>query len=368
MPSPRKDKDKDKNKEPPSQPAANEGHPILTAAMYGRLDELRQIAISEPDSVRRKEQDGWTIAHWAARRGFINMLGFIADRAPGLLLSQDNNGAGPGHYAASYGHDGILSLMAERDPAALMVQDNEGNSPAHDATKHNRLITLKVLVESCPSLIYGSNAKGQRPVDVAERDEIKKFLKDSEKASMVPAVQLQNLTREARLLNAQNAVLALYCRNYWATNGSEATQIKVAEESTEHHMVHVEFARTMARAAVSAIQRVEDRPRLDRFLAARDAARQRHGSKWDDETMERWLFFMESDGDSVERAVTSMSGAFRNRSGGQPPRPNLPSRSSPFCFGFWFRRVLDSLREGRCECVPGEVGSPQRLRRGSLDT
>lgn len=53
---------------------------------------------------------------------------------------------------------------------------------------------------------------------------------DSEKASMVPAVQLQNLTREARLLNAQNAVLALYCRNYWATNGSEATQIKVSAQ------------------------------------------------------------------------------------------------------------------------------------------
>ncbi len=62
-----------------------------------------------------------------------------------------------------------------------------------------RRLGRKVLVESCPSLIYGeflfsstretwewdvtenlltgSNAKGQRPVDVAERDEIRQFLK-----------------------------------------------------------------------------------------------------------------------------------------------------------------------------------------------
>jgi len=32
---------------------------------------------------------------------------------------------------------------------------------------------------------------------------------------MVPAVQLQNLAKETRTLNAQNAVLAFQCRNYW---------------------------------------------------------------------------------------------------------------------------------------------------------
>jgi hypothetical protein len=96
-----------------------------------------------------------------------------------------------------------------------MVNDKEGNSPAHDATKHNRLTTLKLLVDRCPSLIYGMNKEQQRPCDFAVREEIKAFLKDSEKASMVPAVQLQNLAKETRTLNAQNAVLAFQCRNYW---------------------------------------------------------------------------------------------------------------------------------------------------------
>ena len=32
---------------------------------------------------------------------------------------------------------------------------------------------------------------------------------------MVPAVQMQNLARESKVLTAMNAVLALYCKHYW---------------------------------------------------------------------------------------------------------------------------------------------------------
>jgi len=38
---------------------------------------------------------------------------------------------------------------------------------------------------------------------------------EAEKASMVPAVQMQNLAKESKMLTAMNAVLALYCKHYW---------------------------------------------------------------------------------------------------------------------------------------------------------
>lgn len=36
----------------------------------------------------QREGDGWTVAHWAAQRGYEEMLSFIADRAPQLLTAQ----------------------------------------------------------------------------------------------------------------------------------------------------------------------------------------------------------------------------------------------------------------------------------------
>jgi ankyrin repeat protein len=140
--------------------------------MYNRLDELKEIVINDPRAVQEKEvrqsrwpcagmgdilsthrapasdrysarrgsrrsskvaltvvlvrachqADGWTIAHWAAQRGYDEMMSFIADRAPPLLTTQCNAGSVPAHFAASYGHNNIIALLAERDPASLMVQ------------------------------------------------------------------------------------------------------------------------------------------------------------------------------------------------------------------------------------------------------
>jgi hypothetical protein len=268
--------------------------------MYNRLDELKELVIADPRAITMKSSDGWTVAHWAAQRGYEDMLSFIADRAPSLLTTQCKNGSVPAHYAATYGHNNIITLLGDRDPASLMVQDNSGDTPAHDATANNKLFTLKLLVQSCPSLIYGANNKGERPIDLAQRDEIHQFLKvpptptscpsmclsascthkrifmlvqslpyvdcstqhffaplllrqDAEKASMVPAVQMQNLQKESKVLNAMTAVLALYCKHYWETEGDNPRRIfsKVPKDAQEFKLVTNEFGRTMSRAVVS---------------------------------------------------------------------------------------------------------------------
>jgi len=186
--------------------------------------------------------------------------------------------------------------LGDRDPGSLMVNDSDGNSAAHDATKHNRLTTLKLLVERCPSLIYGMNKEQLRPCDFAVRDEIKHFLKDSEKASMVPAVQLQNLAKETRILNAQNAVLAFYCRNYWDPRafGDLLIQLTPPASKEEHHMewqsVSAEFLRTMSKANISKVQRYQDRARHDAFTTFRDNIKAECKDLWVESNMEKWVF------------------------------------------------------------------------------
>ena len=48
-------------------------------------------------------------------------------------------------------------------------------------THTRRLNTVMLLIDRCPSLIYGQNKAGHKPVDLADREEIKEFLKKAEK-------------------------------------------------------------------------------------------------------------------------------------------------------------------------------------------
>ena len=152
---------------------------------------------------------------------------------------------------------------------------------------------------------------------------------EAEKASMVPAVQMQNLQRESKFLTvstckyvshlcssmhpytcaleqdvrmhklrpqcasvqtqAMNAVLALYCKHYWEGEGDRADAVfskvsflrqdgqcnvftiqvihchsmvccsQVSADSQEFTLVTNEFGRTMSRAVISQVQRIENK-------------------------------------------------------------------------------------------------------------
>lgn len=319
--------------------------------MFGRLEDIREMCADDPRILQERESDGWTIAHWAARRGYMNLMNFICERAPALLNSKALNGSTPAHFAASYGHDSILDLMGEREPASLMHQDKEGNSPAHDATRHHRMICLKLLIERSPSLIYCNNAKGKRPIDLAEREEIRVFLKDSEKASMVPAVQLQNLTKEARVLNAQNAVLALYCKHYWATHGTETalTKMDLTQPGPENNLVNAEFSRTMPREKVSRCQRVENPSLQKAWMERREKLVIETGKDWVD-SMERWLFYYNVDGEDLSAIGTAKlcKGTYRKRE----------EDKSRFGRGIYFGKEASYINDG---LKPGADGKRQML-------
>jgi hypothetical protein len=181
------------------------------------------------------------------------LIGFV--RAPALLSAEANDGTTPAHLAACFGHSEILSLLGDLDPGSLMLKDQLGNTPAHDATRRNCMPAILVLIERCPSLIYVANTEGLRPIDLAEREEMRRFLKDAEKRSMVPAVQLQTLARDNRALAAQNAVLNLYARNTWQSGAGAraaalvdaATVLRVAADSPEYAVMQAEFSRTMSK-------------------------------------------------------------------------------------------------------------------------
>jgi hypothetical protein len=135
-----------------------------------------------------------------------------------------------------------------------MHKDQQGNTPAHDAARRSSMPALLVLTERCPSLIYVANAAGLRPIDLAEREEARRFLKDAEKRSMVPAVQLQTLARDNRALAAHNAVLALYARDAWRARprtapaaGDAPAALSVPPDGPEHAAMRAEFARTMSK-------------------------------------------------------------------------------------------------------------------------
>mmetsp|Transcript_68030 Transcript_68030/g.168059 ORF Transcript_68030/g.168059 Transcript_68030/m.168059 type:complete len:412 (-) Transcript_68030:108-1343(-) len=325
-------------------------HPqILAAAMYGRLEEMKEFAMQDAKNLQARESDGWTVAHWAARRGHLEVLSFIADRAPTLLVAQANDGSTPAHYAAAHSHDGILSLLGDRDPGSLMGIDNEGDSPAHDASRHSRFTSLKLLVERCPSLIYGINKQGNRPIELAVRDEIREFLKSAEKASMVPAVQLQNLTKEAKVLNAQNAVLAFYCRQYWTGQNVKDRLILVADKNCqEYHNIITEFTRTMSKSDVLALYRVQERGRHEAFTGLRDLVREEAGQNWEESLMEKWLFYTAANLERMVKADTTT--VFKSQA--------ALGRSAPYGDGIYGMREASLAAD---DAVPGDDGRTKQM-------
>lgn len=87
---------------------------------------------------------------------------------------------------------------------------------------------------------------------------------------MVPAVQLQNLTKETKVLNAQNAVLAFYCRNHWTGQNMKDRLILITDKKCQEYVsISGEFVRTMSKANVLSLHRFQDKGLHDQFCTLR---------------------------------------------------------------------------------------------------
>ena len=159
--------------------------PEHIAAWLGRLDFYKYFVVRtgviNPKEPRQIHDDGDTLFHLAARRGYLAICKFfvenLQDKNPG-----NNVGTTPLHRAARKGHLNICKLIIQnvqnKNPGC-----NDGNTPLHSAAERGQMAVCKLIIESLQKGTLGSNQAhtsiqmrwnpmnrfGYTPVDMAKR-------------------------------------------------------------------------------------------------------------------------------------------------------------------------------------------------------
>jgi ankyrin repeat protein len=80
-------------------------------------------------------------------------------------------------YAASVGHIDILKFLMEKG-CDLEAKNEDGFTALHWAAYVGNLDSCKTLIEKGANL-KAKNSEGKKPADLAETQEVKKFIKDA---------------------------------------------------------------------------------------------------------------------------------------------------------------------------------------------
>jgi cytohesin len=137
--------------------AAAFGQDLFDAVKKNDLTQVRAFLEKEPASVTRKDADGRTVLHWAARarRANVELMTLLIDKGADVN-ARDNNRIVPLHSAASRSQKKAVALLVARG-ADLNAKDNDQRTPLGFAATdlpfgyqipQDKKDTVKILVEA----------------------------------------------------------------------------------------------------------------------------------------------------------------------------------------------------------------------------
>lgn len=139
--------------------------PLRTAASNGKMAALRWLCGPgrfDPAATC----DGSGLAHWAAARGQVTVLGFAIKRGVDVKRP-DQNGFTPLHHAAARGHGSCVEMLCRYGGADPEHRTPGGDEAVHLASRHGRTEVLRVLCRDWGANMVRPNARGLTPVQLA---------------------------------------------------------------------------------------------------------------------------------------------------------------------------------------------------------
>ncbi|XP_072294853.1 ankyrin repeat domain-containing protein SOWAHA [Eucyclogobius newberryi] len=148
----------------PLDPVTHEWLVECAAGLWGRVYAL---LLQDIHLIQRKDfMSGFTVLHWAAKKGNCDMMRKIMDIARKRGASVNINvkahgGYTPLHIAAIHGHTKVLFLLVQGYRANVNVRDNDGKKASH-YLGNNVLAEVKVLLGAQPHSNYGGKKDEQQ--------------------------------------------------------------------------------------------------------------------------------------------------------------------------------------------------------------
>lgn len=100
-----------------------------------------------PEVLTQRDQDGHTLAHWAALNGHVVVMEYLlANRSPENEHSDNSYGPKPIHWACVRGHITIINLLLEHD-VSVEECDHNGCTPLIVAAQYGQSLVLSFLLQ-----------------------------------------------------------------------------------------------------------------------------------------------------------------------------------------------------------------------------
>jgi palmitoyltransferase ZDHHC13/17 len=137
---------------------ANGCSPVILAVQYKHADAVVFLWKHGAD-MTTTDSNGDTAHHWAAYKGWAEILALLHYIDPHQITKEDRYGQSAIHLAALRGNDDVLEVLLKECHVDLTIRDRRGDSPLDLAIKKNHLNCELILRRAMPGATFYSLVK-----------------------------------------------------------------------------------------------------------------------------------------------------------------------------------------------------------------
>jgi ankyrin repeat protein len=101
-------------------------HQLIDAAERNDVDVVKLLLEERGADITVKDNDGWTVLHWAARNGQWEVVKWLVEERGADITANDNDGWTVLHLVARSGQLEVVKWLVEKRGADITAKTNNG--------------------------------------------------------------------------------------------------------------------------------------------------------------------------------------------------------------------------------------------------
>ena len=133
---------------------ANGCSPLITAVQHDQANAVVFLLKNHCDTTV-KDMNGDTALHWAAYKGFTQLIALLSNEMPQEINSDDEFGQTPLHLAALQGHHDSVDYLIRNCNSDMLKRDKNGSTPLDLTVKKNSLRSEWIIRQHLAGNLFG---------------------------------------------------------------------------------------------------------------------------------------------------------------------------------------------------------------------